>query len=262
MSAAFLDDDDVLTGLITVGRPDDLEAARELVLERARVKPDAIATRGVPLRECLLERAAVTPMTASPSSAWRPAAAGLARGHGAAAGHRAARQSRGRRATARDARHRCARAGSSRASRSGRDLWKPLVVRDRARRRYRLMFEDDALDIWVLSWMPGQATGYHDHGSSNVALTALQGCVLERQTPRRAGRASSASCGRASSQPGPAGYIHSVAHRAGAPAVTLHAYSPPLVQVGQYRAGPEGELLREQQHGRQELLDHTIGDAA
>lgn len=140
------------------------------------------------------------------------------------------------------------------------DLWKPLVVCDRSRRRYRLMLEDDRLDIWVLSWMPGQATGYHDHGNSDVALTALQGTVLERQV--RVGEASIERelCPGVVRQ-GPAGYIHSVAHGAGAPAVTLHAYSPPLLQVGQYRAGPEGALLREQQHGRQELLDHTVEDA-
>ncbi|MDX6540178.1 MAG: hypothetical protein QOI71_1788, partial [Gaiellales bacterium] len=35
----------------------------------------------------------------------------------------------------------------------------------------------------------------------------------------------------------------------------------PLTNVGQYRAGTEGELRREQQHGRQELLDHTLGPA-
>jgi hypothetical protein len=34
-------------------------------------------------------------------------------------------------------------------------------------------------------------------------------------------------------------------------------YSPPLIDVGQYRAGSEGELLRERQHGRQELLDNA-----
>lgn len=59
MSAAFLDDDDALTGLITVGRPDDLEAARDLVRERARVRPDAIADARRPLRECLLDVEAV-----------------------------------------------------------------------------------------------------------------------------------------------------------------------------------------------------------
>ena len=137
------------------------------------------------------------------------------------------------------------------------DLWRPLVVSDRARRRYRLMLEDERLDVWVLSWMPGQATGFHDHGGSNVALTTLQGVVLERQL-----RVAEASIERALRpglvQTGPAGYIHAVNHQSGAPAVTLHAYSPPLMQVGQYRAGPGGALLREQQHGRQELLDHTI----
>jgi predicted metal-dependent enzyme (double-stranded beta helix superfamily) len=140
------------------------------------------------------------------------------------------------------------------------DLWKPLVVSDRARRRYRLMLEDERLDVWVLSWMPGQATGFHDHGSSNVALTTLQGVVLERRL--RVGEASSERALRPGFvQTGSAGFIHAVTHDAGTPAVTLHAYSPPLLQVGQYRTGPGGALLREQQHGRQELLDHTIEEA-
>jgi hypothetical protein len=139
------------------------------------------------------------------------------------------------------------------------DLWAPLLVHDATRRRYRLLFEDERLDIWVLSWMPGQATGYHDHARSSVALTALQGSVLERQI-----RVGAASIERVLApgfvQLGPAGSIHSVAHGSGAPAATLHAYSPPLVEVGQYRAGPAGELMRERQHGRRELLDHTIAD--
>jgi predicted metal-dependent enzyme (double-stranded beta helix superfamily) len=144
------------------------------------------------------------------------------------------------------------------ASRS--ELWKPLVVRDAARRRYRLLFEDERLDIWVLSWMPGQATGFHDHGRSHVALAALQGAVLERQI--RLGQASvERTLVPGFVQRGPAGYIHSVSHGSGTPAVTLHAYSPPLVRVGQYRAGSLGELVREEQHGRQELLDHTIAEA-
>jgi 3-phenylpropionate/trans-cinnamate dioxygenase ferredoxin reductase component len=60
MSVAFLDEDNALTGLITVGRPDDLAAARELVCERARVRPDAIANARLPLHECLLDVQAVT----------------------------------------------------------------------------------------------------------------------------------------------------------------------------------------------------------
>ena len=36
------------------------------------------------------------------------------------------------------------------------DLWQPLVVVDRDRRRYELLYDDDQVDIWVLSWMPGR----------------------------------------------------------------------------------------------------------
>jgi predicted metal-dependent enzyme (double-stranded beta helix superfamily) len=134
------------------------------------------------------------------------------------------------------------------------------VISDRRRRRYRLLYEDSQLDIWVLSWMPGQKTGFHDHGDSNVALTTVQGAVLEQQI--RLGTTNiSRELAPGRLQHGPAGYIHSVTHTSGQPAVTLHAYSPPLTNVGQYRAGTQGELRREQQHGRQELLDHTLAPA-
>jgi predicted metal-dependent enzyme (double-stranded beta helix superfamily) len=112
--------------------------------------------------------------------------------------------------------------------------------------------------VWVLSWMPGQSTGFHDHGCSAVALTAVQGSVLESQLRLPSGdgrRVLEPSC----VQTGDAGYIHSVAHRGGEPAVTVHAYSPPLGEVGQYRARPDGALGRYPQHGRQELLDYSMG---
>ena len=51
MSAAYLDDDGVLTGLIAVGRPDDLAAARELIIQRARLTADAIADGSMPLAD-------------------------------------------------------------------------------------------------------------------------------------------------------------------------------------------------------------------
>jgi hypothetical protein len=39
--------------------------------------------------------------------------------------------------------------------------------------------------------------------------------------------------------------IHRVLHAGGPPAITLHAYSPPLVRTGAYRIGPDGQLERE-----------------
>src|SRR5262245_33956448 len=59
------------------------------------------------------------------------------------------------------------------------DLWRPLVVVDSERRRYELLYEDRRVDIWVLSWMPGQRTGFHDHDRSGVGLVCVQGELLE-----------------------------------------------------------------------------------
>ncbi|MCW2925256.1 MAG: cysteine dioxygenase [Thermoleophilia bacterium] len=138
-----------------------------------------------------------------------------------------------------------------------RSLWEPLVVVDPHRRRYRLMYEDGRIDVWVLSWMPGQGTGYHDHDLSNVGLACAVGEVVERQMLLPTG-ASSVTMTPGVTRNGPPGYIHSVAHVDGAPAVTIHAYSPPLVRVGQYRVDDAGILRRSVEHGRQELLDSSI----
>jgi predicted metal-dependent enzyme (double-stranded beta helix superfamily) len=140
------------------------------------------------------------------------------------------------------------------------DLWQPLVVVDPARRRYRLLYEDDRIDLWVLSWMPGQGTGFHDHGISSVGLGAATGSVIEQQL-LLAGGARRHELTTGTIRTGGAGYIHSVGHALGEPAVTIHAYSPPLGEVGQYRAVDDGVLEREPQPGRKELADHTIAAA-
>ena len=49
-----------------------------------------------------------------------------------------------------------------------------------------------------------------------------------------------------------------MAHVDGAPAVSIHAYSPPLEVVGQYSQDATGRLVRTPEHGRKELYDATI----
>lgn len=136
-------------------------------------------------------------------------------------------------------------------------IWEPMVIIDADRRRYRLLYEDDRIDVWVLSWMPGQGTGFHDHDISGVGFACASGEVIEKQMLLPSG-ATTVHLSARDSRQGPAGYIHSVAHAAGTPAVTIHAYSPPLQRVGQYRVDEQGILTRAVEHGRQELLDNTI----
>lgn len=139
------------------------------------------------------------------------------------------------------------------------ELWEPMVVVDPNRRRYRLMFEDHRIDIWTLSWMEGQGTGFHDHDVSGVGLIAAKGMIVERQMLLPTGAT------RIEMRPGlvrrgGAGYIHSVAWGEGEPAVSIHAYSPPLTHVGQYKVTDDGILERHIEHGRQELMDFSIAD--
>jgi predicted metal-dependent enzyme (double-stranded beta helix superfamily) len=137
------------------------------------------------------------------------------------------------------------------------DLWHPLIVVDRGQRRYELLYDDDQVDIWVLSWMPGQKTGFHDHDRSSVALICAQG-ELDEGSLALGARAEPVRMTAGVVRTGPGGYIHSVSHAEGEPAISIHAYSPPLTCVGQYRVDPQGRLRREPEHGRKELKDSTV----
>jgi hypothetical protein len=140
-------------------------------------------------------------------------------------------------------------------------LWEPLLIADPTRRRYRLLFEDERTDIWVLCWMPGQSTGFHDHDISDVGIAIARGAIVERQLRLPTGATALELC-PGDTRRGPAGYIHSVAHREGEPAVSIHCYSPPLMRVGQYRVDDGGILRRDAEHGRRELVDETIARVA
>jgi quercetin dioxygenase-like cupin family protein len=151
--------------------------------------------------------------------------------------------------------------GMASAIRDRPELWEPLLVVDAHRRRYRLLYEDERTDIWVLCWMPGQSTGFHDHDVSDVGIAIARGKIIERQLLLPTG-ATALELQHGDTRQGPAGYIHSVAHSEGAPAVSIHCYSPPLMKVGQYRVDAEGVLRRDAEHGRRELVDETIARVA
>jgi len=132
------------------------------------------------------------------------------------------------------------------------EIWEPLVRIDPVQRRYELIYEDDHMDAWVLSWMPGQGTGFHDHFSSSVGVSVVAGAVREAQLRLDAEHVEARLEPGDSLNGGP-GYIHRVRHAEGEPAVTIHVYSPRLDWVGQYRVDDQGILRREPAPGRVEL---------
>lgn len=141
------------------------------------------------------------------------------------------------------------------------ELWEPLVRVDPHQRRYELIHEDESLDAWVLSWMPGQGTGFHDHYISGVGLCCAAGGVREDLMVYGQSHSELHLRPGDSRQGGP-GYIHRVRHELGEPAVTIHVYSPRLDWVGQYRLGEDSLVRREVRPGRNELTDQLVAAGA
>jgi hypothetical protein len=142
------------------------------------------------------------------------------------------------------------------------EIWEPLVDANPAQRHYELLYEDDRMDAWVLSWMPGQGTGFHDHYISGVGLAVAAGAVREDLMIYGRDHVALHLQAGDTRQGGP-GYIHRVTHESGEPAVTIHVYSPRLDWVGQYRLDEAtGIVRREVRPGRNELTVQLIAEGA
>jgi hypothetical protein len=134
-----------------------------------------------------------------------------------------------------------------------RDLWTPRELRDLtsfvaselttpllsvleyvdSQRWWLRLGLTEGVELWLLSWLPGQGTEPHDHGGAAGSFTVLTGSVREdyrypagpiRTATRTTGEAIGFGSGRA----------HQVRNTGTAPAATVHAYSPPLVPTREY----------------------------
>lgn len=121
--------------------------------------------------------------------------------------------------------------------------WLTRVRLNPAGRWYERIHLDGSHEVWVISWLPGQATGFHDHGGSAGAFAVVWGTLMERRV------AGAAATGQVLARPVGAGgirafgprYIHDVRNAAAAAvAVSVHAYSPPLPSVTRYDLTPGG----------------------
>ena len=59
--------------------------------------------------------------------------------------------------------------------------WLGRVRLNPAGRWYERIHLDDSHEVWVISWLPGQATGFHDHGGSAGAFAVVWGTLMERR---------------------------------------------------------------------------------
>jgi hypothetical protein len=123
------------------------------------------------------------------------------------------------------------------------ERWRPLVAHDTVERRFEQVWRDDHVDVWVISWANGNDTGFHDHDVSRGAIAVVEGELIEerlvlggapRRLRHRAGETFDFD----------AAHVHRMRQDSATPAVSIHAYSPPLWRMGSYTVGSDGTLRR------------------
>jgi predicted metal-dependent enzyme (double-stranded beta helix superfamily) len=126
---------------------------------------------------------------------------------------------------------------------AARGEWSALVRYTEDERWYHRLQRGENHEVWLLSWLPGQRTGFHDHCGSSGAFAVVQGELRERTPAAGRPRPVSAAfpAGRARSF-GPR-HVHEVVNESAAPAVSIHAYSPPLAGMRRYELTRSGLVL-------------------
>ncbi|MEU0812342.1 cysteine dioxygenase family protein [Streptomyces sp. NPDC005970] len=133
-------------------------------------------------------------------------------------------------------------AGLARSIAADRARWAPLVQYDATSRWYHRLRTGPGYEVWLLSWVPGQGSGAHDHGASSGVLTVLEGELTERVG--HGGRHTLMAGAQRVFAPG---YVHDVVNDSLEPAVSLHIYFPGLTDMPMH---PSQDAVRELAEGR------------
>lgn len=140
-------------------------------------------------------------------------------------------------------------AETARALAGQRERWQRLVDFDPLTRYYAQLESDERHEAWLLTWLPGQGTPWHDHGHdhgpSAGSFVVLQGVLTEQvagyrsardldDARRATGPAITLGPGDQRSFGGP--HLHRVTNVGPDPVVSLHVYAPKLTTMTTYRS--------------------------
>lgn len=139
-------------------------------------------------------------------------------------------------------------AGLARAIAADRARWAPVVRYDATTRWYARLDTGPGYEVWLLSWLPGQTSGRHDHGRSSGVLTVLDGELSESALTARG--QTTRALGPGAQRAFAPGYVHEVVNDSLEPAVSLHVYFPGLTRMTPHTrcsraAGPAARAVRD-----------------
>ncbi len=125
------------------------------------------------------------------------------------------------------------------------ELYEDLVVDDETSRWWLLLFRSPAYEVKLLTWEHDQSSDWHDHGGSSGVFAVTAGALVERHRAR-----DHVSIETRTYRAGQFGafdpdHVHDVVFSSGAPAVSIHAYSPPLTGLTFYDHTDFGFVARE-----------------
>ena len=122
--------------------------------------------------------------------------------------------------------------------------WRHAVHHDPEQRIFAEIARNEHVSAWLICWMPGQDTGFHDHDLSSGAVTVIEGEVREDRLSLGGGDDPGTRYRAGETFDFCPSDIHRVSHAGARPTVTLHVYSPPLARMGAYVVEPSGALQR------------------
>src|SRR3954466_6380881 len=101
------------------------------------------------------------------------------------------------------------------------ERWSHLVRHDPEQRVFERVIDEPEVEGWLICWMPGHDTGFHDHDLSSGAVTVVNGAVHEERLCLGHNDSNVYSAGDTFDFS--AAEIHRVTHIGSEAAVTLHA---------------------------------------
>jgi hypothetical protein len=122
------------------------------------------------------------------------------------------------------------------------DEWAVALRFDPVERWYHRLAVADDHEVWLLTWLPGQATEIHDHGGSAGAFLVHSGTLAEDTVSTAGGapRIVSRELGEGAGRRFGGHHIHRIENRSAHPAVSVHVYGPALTTMTKYRLDPTG----------------------
>jgi quercetin dioxygenase-like cupin family protein len=123
-----------------------------------------------------------------------------------------------------------------------RARWAHLVRHDPGQRVFAPLEAGPDAGAWLICWMPGHDTGFHDHDHSSGAVTVVAGRLREERLGY-GWQVAGTTYGAGDVFSFASGGIHRMLHVGEEPAVSIHVYAPKLQLMGAYAFG-EGGMQR------------------